>query len=65
MSTLHDLRLWGNKIDLPQPLLYEDVSKIAAYLKASEKERFVMYTQMRYFAPGKEHIKSHMRAKHG
>jgi hypothetical protein len=44
-------RLWGNPISyIPKPVLYSEFSKIVAYLKATERERFVMETQMKYFA---------------
>jgi len=48
MPVIEDLRLWGNKLtDIPPPILYADVKKIIAYLRASDRERFVMASQMR------------------
>lgn len=48
MGLLEDLRLWGNKLtDIPGPILYADVKKIVGYIRATERERFIIANQIR------------------
>jgi Leucine-rich repeat (LRR) protein len=51
-KSLQQIRLWGNKIEqLPQPIIYADLRKIVQYLRANEKEKTLIYSQLKHLQP--------------